>query len=94
MGIIIISIVAGLLHFFDVIATDVYLCIVFGAVAWVYIAAGLYFAFGFLKFYYHDLLGWHRPDDSPMTLDGITVHATCRYCGRDIMRDSQGNWFC
>ena len=94
MGILVVSMVASILYALDVITTEVYLCVVFGYAAWSFIAAGLYFAFGFLKIFYHDLAGWHRPDDSPKRFDGITTHATCKYCGKDIMQDSQGNWFC
>ena len=41
----------------------------------------------------HDILGWHKPDDSPKWSDGCSVHSKCKYCGEDIMQDSQGNWF-
>lgn len=56
--------------------------------------AVLYFKSGFLKIYYHDVLGWHTPDDSPHYSDGLSEHARCKHCGKDIMQDSQGNWFC
>lgn len=38
------------------------------------------------------LLGWHRPIDK-ITIIGINLSSTCRYCGKPIVRDSQGNWF-
>lgn len=66
----------------------------FGIMALDYIGAGLFFLFGAFKFYYHDILHWHRPDDSPRRHDGLREHSTCKYCGKDIMQDSQGNWFC
>lgn len=25
--------------------------------------------------------------------NGVNIHAKCKYCGKDIIRDSQGNWF-
>lgn len=58
------------------------------------IGVALYFKFGAFKFYYHDFLHWHRPDGSPLRNDGLTDHSICKHCGKDIMRDSQGNWFC
>lgn len=64
-----------------------------GSVALFIIGAVLYFKLGFFKFFYHDLLGWHTPDDSPQYSDGCSQHATCKHCGKDIMMDSQGNWF-
>lgn len=55
--------------------------------------AVLYFKFGWFKFWFHDVLKWHKPDDSPIWSDGLSDHAKCKYCGKDIMQDSQGNWF-
>lgn len=42
---------------------------------------------------FHRFLGWHFPDDRPQTFDGVNIHAKCRYCGKSIIQDSQGNWF-
>lgn len=53
----------------------------------------IYTKTGFLRFYYHDILGWHKPDKKPLYYDGCSVHATCKFCGKEIMQDSQGNWF-
>ena len=41
---------------------------------------------------FHDIMGWHYPDDSS-SFDGCSVHSHCRYCKKEIMQDSQGNWF-
>lgn len=42
----------------------------------------------------HDILGWHEPDkDADQSYDGCSRHSKCRFCGKDIMQDSQGNWF-
>ena len=38
-------------------------------------------------------LGWHVPKDGIERWDGCSFHATCKYCGKDTMMDSQGNWF-
>ena len=45
-----------------------------------------------LTWLYHDILQWHRPDDSYF-FDGVNDISHCRICGKEIMRDSQGNWF-
>ena len=37
-------------------------------------------------------LGWHKPNDT-MVFDGVSWGSTCKYCGKAIMQDSQGNWF-
>lgn len=55
----------------------------------------LYFKLGWFKCFYHDIMGWHRPDyNKDAWSDGLSLHATCKYCGKEIMQDSQGNWFC
>lgn len=54
----------------------------------------IYLLTGFGKLFYHDILGWHMPDHSVnKTFDGCSVHSKCKHCGKDIMQDSQGNWF-
>jgi len=43
-----------------------------------------------------NVMGWHSPDHSEragFNLLGINLHATCKRCKRQIMQDSQGNWF-
>lgn len=58
-----------------------------------YVPAILYFQLGWFHRWYHDVLGWHQPDNSPERFDGCSLHAKCKWCGKDIMQDSQGNWF-
>lgn len=59
-----------------------------------YITAIIYLTTGFGKKFYHDILEWHRPKkNDSLGFDGCSFHATCKYCGKDIMQDSQGNWF-
>ena len=54
----------------------------------------LYLLFGIGRWFYHDILEWHMPNKSiQYTYDGCSTHATCKYCGKDIMQDSQGTWF-
>ena len=88
-----IIITAAILSLCNIISSTVVCIAIASAIVLEFIAAGLYFKFGFLKILYHDLLGWHTPDDSPQSFDGCSQHATCRHCGKDIMQDSQGNWF-
>lgn len=39
-----------------------------------------------------NVFGWHKPKDS-VTFDGCNFLSVCKYCGKEIMQDSQGNWF-
>ena len=57
-----------------------------------YVPIVLYFKKGWFKFFYHDVLKWHRPSDQYYS-DGCSNHSVCKYCGENIMQDSQGNWF-
>jgi len=36
---------------------------------------------------------WHRPKESTGGFDGCSFTAICRFCGKEILQDSQGNWF-
>ena len=47
---------------------------------------------GIFKIFYHNVLGWHKPDNKE-SFDGCSFHSHCKYCGKEIMQDSQGNWF-
>ena len=44
------------------------------------------------KWFYHDILEWHLPNEEE-GFDGCSFHSTCKLCGKEIMQDSQGNWF-
>ena len=39
------------------------------------------------------ILKWHNGNDGIRTFDGCSVHAKCSRCGKQVMQDSQGNWF-
>lgn len=52
----------------------------------------LYHKFGLFKTFYHDVLHWHIPDKY-IWADGISTHTFCRHCGKELMQDSQGNWY-
>ena len=60
-----------------------------------FVFAIAYIRTGFAKRFYHDVLGWHEPADGSRHFPymNLSPHATCRHCGREIIQDSQGNWF-
>ena len=91
---LLVTIIAAVLCLTDVITTSWFLGIAIAGFVLEYGSAGLYFMFGFLKTFYHDILGWHTLDNSPRWSDGLSDHSKCKHCGKDIMQDSQGNWFC
>lgn len=39
-----------------------------------------------------NVMGWHSPGRTVTTF-GIIQESKCKYCGKRIMQDSQGNWF-
>ncbi len=50
--------------------------------------------FNWIGQFLDDTLGWHTPlYEEGLTHDGASFHSRCWYCGKDIMQDSQGNWF-
>ena len=49
--------------------------------------------FKVMTWFYHGILGWHKPDDGDEYYDGCSFHSRCRFCHKPIMQDSQGNWF-
>lgn len=51
----------------------------------------LYVWFGWFKVVYHDIFGWHEPDEMKAAeFDGVNWHCTCKYCHEPIIK---GNWF-
>ena len=40
-----------------------------------------------------EFLGWHKPTKITVPYLSINFHSTCARCGREILQDSQGNWF-
>lgn len=93
MGVIIITLITAFLCIYDIISVGMFIFVSFGSYLWMIVGSVLYFKLGWFKVFYHDFLHWHAPDDSPYYCDGLTEHATCKWCGKDIMQDSQGNWF-
>lgn len=62
------------------------------ALTWFFGIIYLIHPFKFLAWFYHGILGWHKPDKTQYN-DGCSFHSHCRFCGKEIMKDSQGNWF-
>lgn len=44
------------------------------------------------KWLFHDIFGWHEPDNDVTQL-GCNSISHCKLCGKEICQDSQGNWF-
>ena len=38
------------------------------------------------------IMHWHLPDETS-SFDGCSNHSYCKFCNKEIMQDSQGNWF-
>lgn len=93
MECLLITIITAGLALFDIITVETFMIVAALSVVWTIVAAGLYFRFGFLKCYYHDLLGWHTPMHDIHWWDGCSNQSKCKHCGKDILQDSQGNWF-
>ena len=43
--------------------------------------------------FFDKYLGWHSPTIGIGSFDGCSFHSKCKYCGKEIMQDSQGGWF-
>lgn len=59
-----------------------------------FIASITYLKLGIGKWFYHDILEWHMTDNTGVyRYDGLNLKTICRHCRKEIMQDSQGNWF-
>jgi len=47
----------------------------------------------FLRWFAHDVLGWHDGRGARLDFDGCSFSSRCGVCGRRVLQDSQGNWF-
>ena len=52
----------------------------------------IYESTGFGKWFFDRILGWHKPVDKVERCGPLNI-STCKYCGKRITQDSQGNWF-
>lgn len=86
-------IVCPFLFWFDIIGIHALIWCVAGAMIAEVVMDGTYFGLGWFKFYCHGVMKLHIPDESTLWFDGCSRHAVCAYCGKDILQDSQGNWF-
>ena len=66
--------------------------IIVGILILIFITSILYSYTGIGKQFYHNILHWHKPNDIK-NFDGCSFNSKCKYCGKEIMQDSQGNWF-
>ena len=69
-----------------------FLCIVGSRLVIFLLLAILYLAIGWNRWLFHNLLGWHKPIKEK-TFKDINIISKCKYCGKEIAQDSQGNWF-
>lgn len=60
----------------------------------IYIIGFIWYAHPFkaLNWLYHDIMGWHKPNEK-IGFDGASFTSKCKICGKEILQDSQGNWF-
>ncbi len=40
----------------------------------------------------HNMLDLHQPDGSRKLYDGCAVYSKCRWCGKEIVMNEEGNW--
>ena len=71
---------------------DIVLLVLSTPLALTLLFSPLYHIFGLNKWLYHDIMGWHQPSEKE-TFNGCSFCSTCKHCGKEIMQDSQGNWF-
>lgn len=45
-----------------------------------------------LKLFTCKYLGWHNAP-TKVSFDGCSLGGKCSTCGKDVLQDSQGNWF-
>ena len=54
--------------------------------------------FGMFVYWFHEsiwfcnVLGWHKAP-KVQGFDGCSKNGVCPVCGKEVMQDSQGNWF-
>jgi hypothetical protein len=61
---------------------------------WIMAVCWLLTPFRPFKRFCHEFMGWHEPAESgDVYFDGLSFHTHCKYCGKEILQDSQGNWF-
>lgn len=67
--------------------------IIIGIVITVFLIATIFYSrFGWFKSLYHEALRWHMPTDK-IGFDGCSYKSECKYCGKHILQDGNGDWF-
>lgn len=47
-----------------------------------------------LRKFLHNVLGWASPNwEAPVFWDGANPQRVCKYCQKNILEDSNGDWF-
>lgn len=64
---------------------------VLGSILLLYIVVSIINHYSRSKFFCK-VLGWHKEPEET-TYDGLTFKGKCSRCGKEVMQDSQGNWF-
>ena len=59
---------------------------------WVLAVIWMFTRFKPFKRLCHNFMKWHIPEETEF-FDGLSFHSKCKFCGKNIMQDSQGNWF-
>lgn len=59
------------------------------------ITMDLYESRGYWRWLYHDIFKWHIPTEATRIRyeNGDARYATCKYCGRALVKDDQDNWY-
>lgn len=52
----------------------------------------LYLYNGFCKWFYHNILGWHMPDNGNYDIHSSRIVHRCKYCEGNLIKDQRGNW--
>ena len=47
---------------------------------------------GVFKWWFHDVMKWHQPNNLKKWKGGDSIHSTCKFCGKEITRDYRGYW--
>ena len=67
-------------------STAVFVCLLMFLVCGI-----MYVQHGWFKAVYHDIFGWHEPDETKVAeFDGVNWNCTRKYCHEPIIK---GNWF-
>jgi hypothetical protein len=60
----------------------------------IFVSIGFYDRFfRFKSRWFCDNLGWHDGNGSSHRFDGCSLTSVCSRCGKQVLQDSQGNWF-